>query len=227
MVNWRAWERRTGRAATTPVSTLSSRRRRTSSVISGTPPYRFGRAREEGFRQAIAESRYGVPLTHVDARWSDADVTEAMRDSRGDRPPDCGVRGNDEMAFAAYRAAERIGPAIPEDIQRGGFDDEPRAAAATPPLTSVRQPVARHGGPSRRAGQELRQHDDDRFERVELAARSSCADPRFPSRDSRDDSWEWLPREWRRRSRRRAPPRIGPELGGTAEHADVRRSSRA
>ncbi len=138
-------------------------------VISGTPPYRFGRAREEGFRQAIADHAPGSRVDHVDAQWTDAVVTEAMlRVLAAAARPTAVFACNDEMAFAVYRAAVRLGRRIPEDIRVVGFNDEPRAAAATPSLTSVRQPLREMAGQAVELVKELRLHDDDHFERVEL-----------------------------------------------------------
>jgi DNA-binding LacI/PurR family transcriptional regulator len=48
----------------------------------------------------------------------------------------------DDMAFAVCRAAAVAGLRVPEDLLVVGFDDEPRAAVARPPLTTVRQPLA-------------------------------------------------------------------------------------
>ncbi len=88
-----------------------------------------------------------------------------------DRTPTGVFAGNDEMALAAYRAAERLGLAIPDVLSVIGFDDEPRARAATPPLTSVRQPVGEMAARAVELVRELRQRDTDRFERVELPTR--------------------------------------------------------
>ena len=141
-------------------------------VVTGVPRYRFGKAREEGFRRAIAELADGAPVTRVDTRWGDADVAAAFgRFFADDRTPTGVFAGNDEMALAAYRAAERLGLAIPDVLSVIGFDDEPRARAATPPLTSVRQPVGEMAARAVELVRELRQRDTDRFERVELPTR--------------------------------------------------------
>lgn len=47
---------------------------------------------------------------------------------------------SDLMADGALAAIERAGLRVPDDIAVGGFDDSPVAAAARPPLTTIRQP---------------------------------------------------------------------------------------
>lgn len=141
-------------------------------VVTGTPRYRFGRAREDGFRQAIDELAGTVQLSRVEAEWSDADVRAAFaRLFASDRTPTGVFACNDEMALAVYRAAHRLGLGIPEDVSVIGFNDEPGAAAADPPLTSVRQPVRAMAARAVELVQEHRQRDTNQFERVELATR--------------------------------------------------------
>jgi DNA-binding LacI/PurR family transcriptional regulator len=48
---------------------------------------------------------------------------------------------NDLMALGAMQAATERGRRVPEDVAVIGFDDIALAAAATPPLTTVRQPM--------------------------------------------------------------------------------------
>jgi DNA-binding LacI/PurR family transcriptional regulator len=141
-------------------------------VITGVPRYRFGKAREEGFRAAIAELAAEAPVTRIDADWTNADLNAAIRRFFGDDPTPAGVfASNDEMALAVYRAVQRLGLRIPDDVSVIGFNDEPRAAAAEPPLTSVRQPVGEMAARAVDLVRELRQRDVDHFERVELPTR--------------------------------------------------------
>jgi len=138
-------------------------------VVTGVPRYRFGRAREEGFRQAIAEQRPGAPITHVDSQWTDAPLTaELMKLVTADRTPVGVFACNDEMALAVYRAAARAGRRIPEDVSVVGFNDEPRAAAAHPPLTSIHQPLREMAARAIELIPELRRHEEFIHERIEL-----------------------------------------------------------
>lgn len=52
---------------------------------------------------------------------------------------------SDAFALAAVRAAESLGLAVPADLSVVGFDDSVLAAAARPPLTTVRQEVSEKG----------------------------------------------------------------------------------
>ncbi|MEU1972711.1 LacI family DNA-binding transcriptional regulator [Microbacterium sp. NPDC019599] len=137
-------------------------------IVTGEPRYRFGRAREEGFRQAITDAT-GLSVTRVNSEWTDAPLTEEMlRAIAADRSPVGVFACNDEMAFTVYRAAAQLGRSIPDDIGVIGFNDEPRAAHAAPPLTSVRQPLRAMAARAVEIVAELRRHEDDTFERVEL-----------------------------------------------------------
>jgi LacI family transcriptional regulator len=61
------------------------------------------------------------------------------------RKPDAVFAGSDPMALGALRAIQEAGLRIPEDIAVVGFDDLPQSAKASPPLTTVRQPIQRSG----------------------------------------------------------------------------------
>ncbi len=52
---------------------------------------------------------------------------------------------NDYSAFGAMTALREARLRVPEDVSVVGFDDMPPAAHATPPLTTVRQPMADMG----------------------------------------------------------------------------------
>jgi DNA-binding LacI/PurR family transcriptional regulator len=158
-------------------------------VLNGEPKYRFGRAREDGFRAAIAELRPNAPIEFVPSHWSDAAVTpQLMRPFSADRSPVGVFACNDEMALAVYEAAHRLDRAIGDDIGVVGFNDEPRAAAAEPPLTSIHQPLRAMAAraveliyESRRGGGE----DVGRVELpTELVVRGSTPLRRHPRRSS-------------------------------------------
>jgi DNA-binding LacI/PurR family transcriptional regulator len=55
------------------------------------------------------------------------------------------VAANDLMALGALQALGERGRRVPDDVALIGFDDVPLATAATPPLTTVRQPMAEMG----------------------------------------------------------------------------------
>lgn len=57
------------------------------------------------------------------------------------RPPTAILAMSDALALGALDACLRHGLRVPEDVSIIGYDDIPVAATASPPLTTVRQPV--------------------------------------------------------------------------------------
>lgn len=55
------------------------------------------------------------------------------------------VAANDCLAAGAMQYLVSRGVRVPQDVAFAGFDDSPDAAAANPPLTTVRQPIGRFG----------------------------------------------------------------------------------
>jgi LacI family transcriptional regulator len=60
-------------------------------------------------------------------------------------PPTAIFAGNDGLALAALEAARELGIPVPDGVSIVGFDDILRASMVTPPLTTVRQPLAEIG----------------------------------------------------------------------------------
>jgi LacI family transcriptional regulator len=52
---------------------------------------------------------------------------------------------SDLVAMGVYDAAEQAGLRVPEDLSVVGFDDVPEASWGSPPLTTVRPPIAEMG----------------------------------------------------------------------------------
>ena len=69
----------------------------------------------------------------------------AGRLAAGEPMPRAIFCANDLMALGAVAALHEAGLRVPDDVAVMGFDDLPLAAAAVPPLTTVRQPVAEMG----------------------------------------------------------------------------------
>ncbi len=67
-------------------------------------------------------------------------------------PPSAVFAENDAIARGAYRACSEAGVGIPERMSIVGFDDTPLALHVTPPLTTVRQPMADLGATAARPG---------------------------------------------------------------------------
>lgn len=115
--------------------------------------------RMEGFQEAIIaaglEVDYDLFLTDVGYEWYEfsnrtVDWFEHLTD-RGDAPT--AIFAVDFlMAEAALTGLAKNGWRVPDKISVIGFDDPPAAAQRTPPLTTIRQPVAAMG---RRAVEKL------------------------------------------------------------------------
>jgi LacI family transcriptional regulator len=86
------------------------------------------------------------------------------------------------MALGAYEAARRRGLRVPDDLSIVGFDDLPESRWSSPPLTTVRQPLAEMGGQAARIALRLARGEAIEVPRVELATelvtRDSTATPR-------------------------------------------------
>jgi LacI family transcriptional regulator len=96
-------------------------------------------------------------------------------------PPTAIFAGSDEQAFGVLEAARVTGRRIPQDLSLVGFDDLPMARWVSPPLTTVRQPLAEMG---RTAAEMLLTMIDGREPHgrgvelaTELVVRSSTAPP--------------------------------------------------
>ncbi|MBC7291376.1 MAG: LacI family DNA-binding transcriptional regulator [Actinotalea sp.] len=115
--------------------------------LGGRPDLESSRLREEGFRTAM--ERAGVPVDPALVRVGGYRREEADRPAHEllelpDRPTAV-FAANDLMAIATLEAAADLGITVPDELSVVGFDDIPEAAATTPPLTTVAQPIQRMG----------------------------------------------------------------------------------
>ncbi|WP_351235649.1 LacI family DNA-binding transcriptional regulator [Streptomyces sp. NPDC002133] len=129
--------------ATEAVRHLISRGRTATATITGPLDMDVGRARLQGWRDAIREAGSAADERLV----ATADFTEeggklAMR-SLLERNPnlDSVFAASDVMAAGAMLELRRQGRRIPDDVAVVGFDDSYIARYTHPALTSVRQPV--------------------------------------------------------------------------------------
>ncbi|MBT8227259.1 MAG: LacI family DNA-binding transcriptional regulator [Dactylosporangium sp.] len=99
-------------------------------------------------------------------------------------PPTAIFASSDQMACGVYEAVRRKGLRIPEDISVVGFDDLPEARWASPPLTTVRQPLAEMGLLAAKTILRLARGDELETPKLELATelvvRDSTAPPALP-----------------------------------------------
>ena len=100
-----------------------------------------------GYRGALA--RAGVPFDEALEVESDFEIgggrAAAAQLLDSSSPPTAIFGFNDNLAIGALEAARERGLAVPVDLSLVGFDDSEEAPIVTPPITSVRQPLAEMG----------------------------------------------------------------------------------
>jgi DNA-binding LacI/PurR family transcriptional regulator len=92
------------------------------------------------------EERMGAHGIEVPSGWISTGSAESARDRArellsGESRPTAIVAWNDGVAVSVVETAREMGLRVPEDLSVVGFDDDSRAAACRPPLTTVRHPV--------------------------------------------------------------------------------------
>lgn len=170
-----------GLAAMEHVLALGHRR---IAIIAGPPEVLCSRARLDGYRAALAAA--GVDSSEVPVKEGDFSNQSGFDCARAlltmaPEPPTAIVASSDQMAFGAYEAVRQRGLRIPDDVSVVGFDDLPESRWSSPPLTTVRQPLAEMGALAARTVLRLAAGEDVDSPRVELATslieRESSAPP--------------------------------------------------
>lgn len=100
-------------------------------------------ARHAGFEQALATTGAGPGIVVPLHLTSDAAFCEIERYLDHNPVPDGIVAASDVIAMSAMRALAARGKRVPEDVSIVGYDDVLLAMHTTPPLTTVKQDVAR------------------------------------------------------------------------------------
>src|SRR5690606_33373048 len=99
-----------------------------------------------------------------------------------DEPPTAVFAGNDDIAVGVVETVRARGLRVPEHLSVVGFDDTSLARMASPPLTTVRQPLREMGAAALRTalrlanGEKLDSHHIELA--TELVVRASTAPPR-------------------------------------------------
>ncbi|HEX6737947.1 MAG TPA: LacI family DNA-binding transcriptional regulator [Vicinamibacteria bacterium] len=121
--------------------------------ITGLPRHPDAIARREGYERALREAGLPPdPALVIEGDFEEPSGLEAV-----ERLLRTGVAftaifaGNDRMAYGAGLALLRRGLQVPRDVSLVGFDDQPSAAYAWPPLTTLRQPTVEMGLAAARA----------------------------------------------------------------------------
>jgi LacI family transcriptional regulator len=167
-----------GLAATEHLLSLGHRR---IAFLGGPDLAASNQARMHGYRAALEAEKVAVPRGYVRAGeftyQSGLDGGAALLDL--EPCPTAVVTGNDEIALGVIEIARTRGLRVPEDLSLVGFDDTLVARMASPPLTTVRQPLREMGGVAVRTA--LRLADGEKVEShhmelaTELVVRASTA----------------------------------------------------
>ena len=167
-----------GRAATEHLASLGHRR---IGLIAGPKDLLCSRARLDGYRAALEEAglTYQAIAQGDFQHRSGFDGAAELLDLPD--PPTAIFAASDTMALGAYEACRLRGLRIPDDISIAGFDDLPESRWASPPLTTVRQPLAEMGALAARTALRLARGENIEVPRVELVTslmvRDSTARP--------------------------------------------------
>jgi LacI family transcriptional regulator len=157
-----------GLAATEHLLSLGHRR---IAAITGPIDYLCSLARVDGYRSAL--ERAGVVFDPALVRYGDfyheGGFARAVELLELPEPPTAIFAGSDQQAFGVYEAARQHSLRIPEDLSVVGFDELPVARWASPPLTTVRQPLAEMGSAAAQMLGELIEGVSLRSNRVELS----------------------------------------------------------
>jgi LacI family transcriptional regulator len=84
-------------------------------------------------------------------------------------PPTAVFASSDQMALGLYEAIRQAGGRVGADVSVVGFDDLPQARWSSPPLTTIRQPLAEMGRLAARTALRLVQGEPIETPRIELA----------------------------------------------------------
>ncbi len=106
--------------------------------------------RREGYRRAVRD--LGLPDISAVGRFRRESGYDLTRRLLAEEPElDAIFAGCDLMATGAMQALADAGRRVPQDVAVVGFDDSVIAACATPPMSSVHQPVEQMAAAATRA----------------------------------------------------------------------------
>lgn len=169
-----------GLAATQHLLSLGHRR---VAYLGGPAMAVCNQARMHGYRAAMEAEGARVPEAY--ARPGEFTYESGLLGAAAllglDEPPTAIFAGNDEIAVGVVETARGRGLRVPEDLSVVGFDDTSLARMASPPLTTVRQPLREMGGAALRTALRLANGEKVESHHIELATelvvRASTAPP--------------------------------------------------
>jgi LacI family transcriptional regulator len=151
--------------------------------LGGRPDLESARLREAGFRTAMAEAGVGVDESFVRVGGYRTETAEGPARELLSRiaRPTAVFAANDLSAIATVTAARGLGITVPDDLSVIGFDNVPESAMASPPLTTIKQPLQQMGAEALTLLIDLIagvQRDTHLRLPTELVVRASCTPPR-------------------------------------------------
>ncbi len=159
-----------GMAATQHLLSLGHHR---IAYLGGPPTSGCNQARMNGFRGAMEAAGLPVPRDYIWLREFLYDDGVAGGAALLDlpEPPTAIFAGSDEVAVGVMEAARARGLRVPDELSIVGFDDTQVARLASPPLTTVRQPLREMGVVAIRTALKLAAGEQIDSHHVELATR--------------------------------------------------------
>ncbi|WP_421740411.1 LacI family DNA-binding transcriptional regulator [Cellulomonas sp.] len=151
--------------------------------LGGRTDLESARLREAGFRHAMEVAGLPVDESLVGVggyRRETADAPARVLLDRDDRPTAV-FAANDLSAIQVMAVAVELGMSVPADLSVIGFDNVPESALASPPLTTINQPLQEMGAEALRLLVDLIDGKDRSTHLrlpTELVVRASCAPPR-------------------------------------------------
>ncbi|PXY20911.1 LacI family DNA-binding transcriptional regulator [Prauserella muralis] len=168
-----------GLSATEHLTGLGHRR---IGFVAGRPELWCSRARLDGYRAGLETA--GLTVSDELVVQGVFDYESGFRAGRrlaalAERPTAV-FAASDQMALGVYEALRREGLRVPADVSVVGFDDLPEARWSSPPLTTVRQPMADMGRLAVRTVLRLVRGEQIESPRVELATELVVRDSTAP-----------------------------------------------
>ena len=160
---------RGGQAAAQHLVELGHRR---IAYLGGRASAECSQARLGGFRSALEAAGVDLPEEYVHST-PDFHYEDGIQGAPGllslVQRPTAIFAASDELARGVIEAARSVGLSVPEDLSIVGFDDTEIARIASPPLTTVRQPLQEMGAVALRTVLRLLAGEKIESNHVELA----------------------------------------------------------
>ncbi len=140
-------------------------------VVTGPRNMLCSQARLDGYRAALTAAgvQLADELLHEGDFYHESGFKSGQAMLTLAEPPSAILASSDQMALGVYEAVRQHGLRVPDDVSVLGFDDLPEVKWSSPPLTTVRQPLAEMGALAARTVLRLAAGDEVESPRVDLA----------------------------------------------------------